>query len=568
MEGPEEDWSSPFAEPEIKQGWANRIGNQGRDGQDQVVVPGGSGRVVIHLDLDCFYAQAEAILDPSLRDVPFGIQQKQLVITTNYVARRAGVPKSGSAAELLKRFPELRLVNGEDLKEYRRFSAQVHDILREELGPRCPVERLGLDENFADVTSLVEDRLKDPYPGFTGKLIHDGDAALVNASDPAYQRLAIGSQIAAEARERVLKETGLTCSAGVAGNKLLAKLSGGCHKPDNQTTLLPSQASELVESRCGGPDAEGGFRSIPGIGSATTAILKECGVMTLRDLQSADMGILTRRFDHEKARLLKDLSFGHDPAPVKASGRPKTIGLEDRCSRSICSVQELREKLRWLVGRLWSLVHQDGRVPATLKVTFKEGFTKDGFHKESRQCKVGPTMFQGVKSSAEASEKAVENLVDACSGLMGKSVDLRDAKFKISLLGVSVGDLSGEDKSGSKSISSFFKKAGEESPQKFPASAPSSSSTIGTQDEEDWDEEVFKALPKKLQDELLANKKAKAPATRGLATQHHGTGGTGEAGSGENDGKLPSSQKALVGVKRKSSRSSKNNSILSYFSKK
>jgi len=81
-------------------------------------------RIILHFDLDCFYAQAEALRDASLVGTAFGVRQKQIVITTSHEARKRGVPKTGYARDLEERFPFLRLVCGEDLAPYRRLSAQ------------------------------------------------------------------------------------------------------------------------------------------------------------------------------------------------------------------------------------------------------------------------------------------------------------------------------------------------------------------------------------------------------------------------------------------------------------
>ena len=72
-------------------------------------------RVIIHIDIDCFYAQVEMVADPSLVSKPLGIQQKNIVVTCNYVARASGVGKCMLVTEALKVCPALVLVNGEDL---------------------------------------------------------------------------------------------------------------------------------------------------------------------------------------------------------------------------------------------------------------------------------------------------------------------------------------------------------------------------------------------------------------------------------------------------------------------
>ncbi|XP_069737098.1 DNA polymerase iota-like isoform X2 [Phaenicophaeus curvirostris] len=114
-------------------------------------------RVIVHLDLDCFYAQVEMIRRPELRAKPLGVQQKSIVVTCNYVARNLGVRKLMAVEEAKEKCPHLVLLNGEDLTPYRETSYRVTELLQE----TCPlVERLGFDENFVDVTELVEKRLE------------------------------------------------------------------------------------------------------------------------------------------------------------------------------------------------------------------------------------------------------------------------------------------------------------------------------------------------------------------------------------------------------------------------
>uniref|UniRef100_A0A8V5H077 UmuC domain-containing protein n=1 Tax=Melopsittacus undulatus TaxID=13146 RepID=A0A8V5H077_MELUD len=103
---------------------------------------------------------------PELRDKALGVQQKSLVVTCNYEARRHGVKKLMSLKEATEKCPHLVLVNGEDLTPYREMSYKVTELLRE----YCPlVERLGLDENFLDITDVVEQRIGCFHPsGWAG----------------------------------------------------------------------------------------------------------------------------------------------------------------------------------------------------------------------------------------------------------------------------------------------------------------------------------------------------------------------------------------------------------------
>ncbi|CAM9548892.1 unnamed protein product [Ectocarpus sp. 13 AM-2016] len=82
-------------------------------------------RCIVHFDIDCFYAQVEEVLDPSLRGKPIGIRQKYLLVTCNYAARRLGVRKMESLAEATRRCPSLVVMDGEDLTRYREASEAI-----------------------------------------------------------------------------------------------------------------------------------------------------------------------------------------------------------------------------------------------------------------------------------------------------------------------------------------------------------------------------------------------------------------------------------------------------------
>ncbi|XP_017504155.2 DNA polymerase iota isoform X4 [Manis javanica] len=96
---------------------------------DKVVPEGSSSfRVIVHVDLDCFYAQVEMISNPELKGKPLGVQQKYLVVTCNYEARKLGVKKLMNVGDAKEKCPQLVLVNGEDLTPYREMSYKVTGI--------------------------------------------------------------------------------------------------------------------------------------------------------------------------------------------------------------------------------------------------------------------------------------------------------------------------------------------------------------------------------------------------------------------------------------------------------
>ena len=95
------------------------------------------------LDLDCFYAQCDELRNPELRGRPVGVQQKMLVITSNYEARKHGIKKGDSLTVCRRKCPHITICNGEDLTWYREVSLRVFAAASR---LNMPVERLGMDE--------------------------------------------------------------------------------------------------------------------------------------------------------------------------------------------------------------------------------------------------------------------------------------------------------------------------------------------------------------------------------------------------------------------------------------
>ncbi|XP_058413150.1 DNA polymerase iota isoform X5 [Diceros bicornis minor] len=356
-----------------------------------------SSRVIVHVDLDCFYAQVEMISNPELKGKPLGVQQKSLMVTCNYEARKLGVKKCMSVRDAKEKCPQLVLVNGEDLTRYREMSYKVTELL-EEFSP--VVERLGFDENFVDLTVVVEKRLQQLQRDELSALTVSGHVysnQSVNLQDVLHIRLLVGSQIAAEMREAVYNQLGLTGCAGVASNKLLAKLVSGVFKPNQQTVLLPESSQDLVYSL-------NHIKKIPGIGYKTTKRLEALGISSVRDLQTFSSKILEKELGLAVAQRIQKLSFGEDDSPVTSSGPPQSFSEEDsfkKCSSEV----EVKNKIEELLASLLNRVCQDGRKPHTVRLIIRRHSSEKPWSRESRQCpipshviqKLGTGRLQGVE---------------------------------------------------------------------------------------------------------------------------------------------------------------------------
>jgi len=401
-------------------------------------------RTIVHLDLDCFYAQVEELQDPSLKGKPLGVKQKQIIVTCNYAARARGVTKCMFLKDALEVCPELQLRCGEDLAVYRRCSAAVTATLA---ATGCPVERLGMDENWVDVSKLVieklskEERLEELVT--KGNVVGGSLTCSVQDCD-CDKRIQVGSIIAAELAASIFEQHKLTCSVGVSYNKLLSKVGGSLHKPAGQT-IVPEGGILLLL-----PDSSN-VTKVPGLGSSTAKQLATGGILTLGQLRKANLEEVQKMgISKEISTWLRDLAWGRDPAEVKMSGRAASIGLEDRFM-GIKDREGVREKLAWLINRLAGLVAEDGRKPSTMKVTMRDSCKdrreKRTFSKESRQCRIPPRIMV-IK------DEVMEEAVGIALGLVCKMVNFK-AEFQLTLLGVAVTDFVEEVESKA-SIKNFF----------------------------------------------------------------------------------------------------------------
>ncbi|KAK3397398.1 hypothetical protein B0T20DRAFT_441272 [Sordaria brevicollis] len=350
-------------------------------------------RIILHFDLDCFYAQVYENKTPSLKSLPLGIRQKSLLATCNYPARRLGVKKLQSISSALAICPELVIVDGEDLTPFRDVSKRLYALLRS-YSWNGRVERLGLDEVWMDVTDVIEYNLEllnrndlehswfcmdreDPEKGF-GFDARRVKGCVYGAYDEAEEgllrtKLLIASHLAYYLRIKI-EEEGYTTACGISTNKTLAKLVGNVNKPRNQTTLLScgSDGEETVRRFMGGHQ----LRKVPGVGGKTAAILAEYFLsqsshsqpnstkkdqksVTVADLLSLNPPLTPSTLSTllssgtsttvttSSARDILSLLNGHDPSPVKpARLLPTQISIEDTYHfNPLTSIEKIRSEL-------------------------------------------------------------------------------------------------------------------------------------------------------------------------------------------------------------------------------
>ncbi|KAK3071810.1 hypothetical protein LTR53_007981 [Teratosphaeriaceae sp. CCFEE 6253] len=222
------------------------------------------GRVIIHFDYDCFYASVFESANPALKSLPFAVQQKQIIVTCNYEARRRGLHKLQLIRDARRICPDVIIELGEDISRFRDASKELYGFLNA-FSWSGKVERLGFDEVWLDVTDLVDYNMQslncndaahsffqtsrdDPMEGFTfdassiaghpypSEYVYAGASEAV---DDLTMRLRLGSHLALHMRHQLEQQKGYTSTVGIATSKLLSKLVGNLNKPKGQTTVMP-----------------------------------------------------------------------------------------------------------------------------------------------------------------------------------------------------------------------------------------------------------------------------------------------------------------------------------------
>jgi DNA polymerase-4 len=323
---------------------------------------------ILHLDMDSFYVSVEVLRDPALAGRPVvvgGTGRRGVVASASYEARVFGVRSAMPTARARRLCPDAVFMPG-DHAHYRQTSAEIHRILSE-VTPL--VEPIALDEAFLDVRGAR-------------RLFGDGP------------------EIAGRLRSRILEQTGLHCSVGVAANKLLAKLGSEAAKPRVGPGGVEPGAGIVVVDRDGELDFlhRHPVQALWGVGPSTLRRLERLGVRTVGDVARLPAGTLEAAVGVAHGRHLAALARGEDDRPVEPDRPPKSIGHEETFPDDVTD----RRRLEVIVVRLADAVatrlrahHLTGRT-VTLKLRYGD------FRTITRSTTVDPPVDDAVAVSTAA----------------------------------------------------------------------------------------------------------------------------------------------------------------------
>lgn len=281
-------------------------------------------RVIAHLDCDAFYAAVELRRRPELRGLPMivaGSGPRSVVTTASYEARAFGVGSAMPAAEARRRCPQAVIVPP-DHTHYAEVSARVWAIA----GARLPVlQRIGLDEAYADLTGVER-----PLPRLR--------------------------ELIAE----VLERTGIQISAGIAPNRLVAKIASDLGKPAGFVAIGREDAATRLRDRA--------TRIIPGVGPKTATRLAALGCRTLGELQAIAEADLIAAFGPRHGAELHRRAFLHDDSPVLSHREIKSRSTETTFDLDVADIEQLVTVTRRMSASLGDGLRRAGSTARTIAI--------------------------------------------------------------------------------------------------------------------------------------------------------------------------------------------------------
>ena len=276
-------------------------------------------RVIMHVDMDAFYASVEMARRPELRELPMyvGGADRGVVLSANYPARKFGIEGGMSSTRARRLCPQAVAVPA-DHDLYADVSAGVAALFR---SLTARVEMASIDKAFLDVTGAIR-RLGPPT--VIGELL----------------------------RAKVADEQRIPASVGIAPNKFVAKLASKQAKPDGLLEVPPGEVTAFLHPLP--------VEAIWGVGPATASRLHKLGLVSIADLAHTPRPTLQRAFGQHTGDWLFDLAWGRDSRAVQVSEPEHSVGAQTTFGRDTDDVTVVHTELLRMAARAASRMRDQG----------------------------------------------------------------------------------------------------------------------------------------------------------------------------------------------------------------
>ena len=290
-------------------------------------------KVIVHIDLNAFFASVEEVKNPSLKNKPVGIGghgKRGVISTSNYVARKYGVHSAMPVSQALKLCPNLILVE-ESYDDYIKYSNAFFSMIRKYLGDK--IEVASIDECYVDFTDY-KDKCNDPI---------------------SYLK---------EMQKDVYNTLGLGCSIGLSYNKFLAKMASDLKKPMGFTVIRNKDVSSLIWPLP--------INEMFGVGKKTAPRLKEIGINTIGDLANYDDIYTLRAILGKNYIFYKSNANGIDNSEViYQKVDAKSIGNSTTYEKDLEDESEIRLALKALSKSVSDSVISQNMLGFTVSITIR-----------------------------------------------------------------------------------------------------------------------------------------------------------------------------------------------------
>ena len=352
-----------------------------------------ANRKIIHVDMDAFFASVEIRDRPELRGRPVVVggspEGRGVVCAASYEARKFGVRSAISCRKAFQLCPQAVFVSPR-FDRYQEVSREIRAVFREVTDR---IEPLSLDEAYLDVT---ENHFGEERAGILARWIR------------------------AEIRARL----GLTASAGVAPNKLVAKIASDYRKPDGLTVVAPERVEQFMSGFSVG--------RLWGVGEKTEKRLNEAGFFKVTDLRASTPEKL-RELLGSFGPDLYEQSWGRDDRPVISHWEPKSRGSERTFSRDIQDASHLMAIIDELASEVSEDLERIGRPGRTVTLKIRYGDFETITRSETIALPtqdalvIGETARALLFKNTEVGERPVRLLGLSMSSLVGPSGDLDES---------------------------------------------------------------------------------------------------------------------------------------------
>ena len=297
-------------------------------------------RVILHCDMNGFFASVELLSHPELRDRPMAVcgspdKRHGIILAKNELAKKAGVVTAETVWQALKKCPDLQFVPPH-MSKYKHYSRLINGIYQRFTDM---VEPFSIDESWLDVTA-------------------------------SQSLFGSGKVIADTIRETVKRELGLTLSAGVSFNKIFAKMGSEYKKPDATTLITRENYRQLLWPL---PAREMFF-----VGKVTAKKLSASGINTIGDIALANPDVLEHMLG-KQGRQLWEYTNGLDNSPVARSGEAekiKSVGNGVTFTRDLLTEEDLITAVTSLSDTVAGRLRKYGMKACGVKVDIKDPYFK------------------------------------------------------------------------------------------------------------------------------------------------------------------------------------------------